>query len=222
MATPPFFITVHTSAKSTMICPLLLMISVIHLAAVANTLSAFPKASFIFKSPYCTLNLSLLITNKVSTNGFSCLMPSSACSKRRGPSKPKGVVTIPTVKIPRSLQIWAIIGAPPVPVPPPIPTVINAILVLTSSIRLISSNDSSVAFFPTSGFAPAPKPCVRCGPNCILLGIRLCSIALASVLQMIKSTPSIFCSNMKLTALLPPPPTPRTLMIEDFCLGRSK
>jgi hypothetical protein len=25
-----------------------------------------------------------------------------------------------------------------------------------------------------------------------------------------------------LTALLPPPPTPRTLMIEDFCFGRSK
>ena len=105
------------------------------------------------------------ITNKVSTKGFNCLIPSSACACLRGPSNPKGVVTIPTVNMPKSLQIFAIIGAPPVPVPPPIPTVINAIRVLTSNIFLISSKDSSVANFPTEGSAPAPKPCVKCGPN---------------------------------------------------------
>ena len=165
MATPPFFITVHTSAKSTIICPRLLITSVIHLAAVAKTLSALVKASFIFKLPYCTLNLSLEITNKVSTNGFNCLIPSSACACLLGPSKPNGVVTIPTVKMPKSLQIFAIIGAPPVPVPPPIPTVIKAMRVFTSNIFLISSNDSSVANFPTDGSAPAPKPCVKWGPN---------------------------------------------------------
>ena len=142
-----------------------MIISVIHLAAVANTLSALPNASFIFKLPYCIRNLSLLITRSVSTCGFNCSIPSCACCKRRGPSNPKGVVTIPTVKIPKSLQICAMIGAPPVPVPPPMPTVMKAILVFTSKIRLISSSDSSVASLPTSGFAPAPKPCVRCGPN---------------------------------------------------------
>ena len=161
IATPPFFITVQTSAKSTMICPRLLIMSVIHLAAVANTLSALPKASFILRSPYCTRNLSLLITNKVSTRGFNWRMPSCACCNRLGPSNAKGVVTIPTVRIPISLQICAIMGAPPVPVPPPIPTVMKAILVFTSKILLISSKDSSVAIFPISGLAPAPSPCVR-------------------------------------------------------------
>ena len=71
------------------------------------------------------------------------------------------MVTIPTVKMPKSLQIFAIIGAPPVPVPPPIPTVIKAIFVLTSNIFLISSKDSSVANLPTEGSAPAPNPWVK-------------------------------------------------------------
>ena len=97
----------------------------------------------------------------------------------------------------------------------------KAIRVLTSKIFLISSKDSSVASFPTDGSAPAPNPCVKCGPNCILFGTGLFSIALESVLQIIKSTPSISCWNMKFTALLPPPPTPSTLMMDDFCLGKS-
>ena len=44
-----------------------------------------------------------------------------------------GIVTIPTVKISNSFAISAIIGAAPVPVPPPIPAVINNILVCVSS-----------------------------------------------------------------------------------------
>ena len=51
MATPPLRITVQTSAKSTFICPVLLITSVIHLAAVARTLSARLNASFIFRLP---------------------------------------------------------------------------------------------------------------------------------------------------------------------------
>src|SRR5258705_2180060 len=114
------------------------------------------------------------------------------------------------------------IGAPPVPVPPPIPAVIKAILVFTSKMLLISSNDSSVAWRPISGLAPAPSPCVRLGPSWIRLGILLQANAWASVLQVIKFTPSIDWPNMWLTALLPPPPTPITLMIDDFSFGRSK
>ena len=67
MATPPFFITVHTSAKSTLICPVLLITSVMHFAAVAKTLSAFANASRIFRFPNWCRSLSLLITSKVST-----------------------------------------------------------------------------------------------------------------------------------------------------------
>ena len=52
IATPPLRITVHTSAKSTLICPVLLITSVIHFAAVASTLSAFAKASLILRFPY--------------------------------------------------------------------------------------------------------------------------------------------------------------------------
>ncbi len=75
------------------------------------------------------------------------------------------MVTIPTVKIPISRAVFAMIGAAPVPVPPPIPAVINTILVFISKIALIVSMSSIAAFLPTSGFAPAPKPCVRVVPN---------------------------------------------------------
>ena len=165
MATPPLRITVQTSAKSTLIWPLELIISVIHLAAVDSTSSALPNASRILRFLCCMRNLSLLITSKVSTCGSNSLMPFSAWPLLLGPSKLKGVVTIPTVRIPRSWQILAMMGAPPVPVPPPMPAHTKAILVLTSKILLISSRDSSVAWRPMEGFAPAPSPWVRCGPS---------------------------------------------------------
>lgn len=43
------------------------------------------------------------------------------------PSKWKGFVTIPTVRMPFALAALAITGAEPVPVPPPMPAVINTI-----------------------------------------------------------------------------------------------
>ena len=48
-------------------------------------------------------------------------------SVRSGAFVSKGVVMMPTVSTPRSLQILAMMGAPPVPVPPPMPAVIKAI-----------------------------------------------------------------------------------------------
>ncbi|OPZ19484.1 MAG: hypothetical protein BWZ05_00060 [Bacteroidetes bacterium ADurb.BinA245] len=129
---------------------------------------------------------------------------------------------MPTVSMPRSLHILEMMGAPPVPVPPPIPAVMKAILVFTSKMFFISSKDSSVACLPISGLAPAPSPCVRCGPSCILLGILLDCNACASVLQIIKFTPSIFWLCMWFTALPPPPPTPITFKMDDFSLGKSK
>ena len=48
-------------------------------------------------------------------------MPISAWSRRREPSKPNGLVTMPTVSAPSSTAIRATTGAAPVPVPPPAP-----------------------------------------------------------------------------------------------------
>ncbi len=44
-----------------------------------------------------------------------------ACRERWRPSKEKGVVTMPTVRIPMDLAIAATTGAAPLPVPPPMP-----------------------------------------------------------------------------------------------------
>ena len=64
---------------------------------------------------------------RVSHDFFISAIPSSALLYLFGPSNLKGRVTIPTVSIPSSLDICAIIGAAPVPVPPPIPLVMKAI-----------------------------------------------------------------------------------------------
>ena len=55
------------------------------------------------------------------------LIPSFDISILFRPSNEKGLVTTPTVRIPICFAISATIGAPPVPVPPPIPAVINTI-----------------------------------------------------------------------------------------------
>ncbi len=61
----------------------------------------------------------------VSTFSFSFAMPDSACTERRRPSKPNGRVTTPMVSAPICFAISATTGAPPVPVPPPLPAVMN-------------------------------------------------------------------------------------------------
>ena len=90
-------------------------------------------------------------------------MPFSAAARRRLPSNAKGLVTTPTVNAPTSLAHSATIGAAPVPVPPPIPAVINTISAPDIA-SVISSLLSSAAFFPISGFAPAPSPFVSLSP----------------------------------------------------------
>ena len=52
-------------------------------------------------------------------------MPSSAGLRRREPSKPNGLVTMPTVSAPSSRAMRATTGAAPVPVPPPSPAVMK-------------------------------------------------------------------------------------------------
>ncbi len=129
-----------------------------------KTSSAYLKESksVVFLSTIVN-NLSLGMVTKVSTLFLKLSIPISACNILLLPSKGKGLVTTPTVKIPRDLAISATTGAAPVPVPPPIPAVINTI-----SAPLIASDISSLlssaAFCPISGLAPAPKPLVNLSP----------------------------------------------------------
>ena len=69
------------------------------------------------------------------------------------------------------------IGAAPVPVPPPIPAVMKTICVSAPKIFLISSMFSMAALRPTSGKAPAPLPLVRLAPKVIFVGTGLISKA---------------------------------------------
>ena len=73
-------------------------------------------------------------------------------------------MTTPTVKIFRSLAAFAITGAAPVPVPPPIPAVTKTIFAPCNKL-IISFIDSSAAACPMSALAPAPKPRVKFAPN---------------------------------------------------------
>src|ERR1051326_7797966 len=138
-------------------------------------------------------------------------MPRSATRMRLSPSKWKGLVTTPTVSTPSSRTARAITGAAPVPVPPPIPAVMNTMCAPDRCSR-ISGKDSSAAPRPISGFAPAPSPSVSFEPNWIFCSAFDWCSACASVLATTKLTPSSLALIMLLTALPPAPPTPRTVM----------
>ncbi|GJE72433.1 hypothetical protein CHKEEEPN_3989 [Methylorubrum podarium] len=138
-------------------------------------------------------------------------MPASAVRIRRMPSNWKGFVTTPTVRMPMSRAARAMTGAAPVPVPPPMPAVINAMCAPESWSR-ISSMTSSAAAEPTSGCEPAPRPCVTPMPIWITRSAFEEVSAWASVLATTNSQPSRPDSIMLLTALPPAPPTPKTVM----------
>ena len=151
------------------------------------------------------------MTISVSTFSFSRCTPLSAWTARRRPSNVNGRVTTPIVRAPRPRAISAMTGAPPVPVPPPSPAVMNTMsapLIISS----ISSWWASPAALPTSGSLPAPRPRVRSRPMSSLRSASLISSAWASVLTAMNSTPLSPASIIRLTALTPPPPTPMTLI----------
>ena len=91
-----------------------------------STSSATRNASTI-DVPFSSTDSSRLfgITISVSTCLASSVTPSSAWRARRVPSKPNGLVTMPTVSAPISRAIRATTGAAPVPVPPPDPAATN-------------------------------------------------------------------------------------------------
>ena len=127
MALPGSPITVRTSSKSTFTPPYSLMISEMPPTAFFSTSLACAKASScVTSSPSTSSSFSLSTTISESTLASSSARPASALVMRRPPSQSKGLVTTPTVRMPISLATRAITGAAPVPVPPPMPAVMNS------------------------------------------------------------------------------------------------
>ena len=221
IATPPSLRMVFTSAKSRFTVPRMVIISAILLAAIDNVSSALPKAFMNVRSEYISRKRSLLITSRASTCWAIRSTPSSAWIIFFSPSKMKGMVTIPTVRMSISLAMRAMTGAAPVPVPPPIPAVMNTIFVPSFSSALISSLLSSAASRARSGRFPAPSPSVIERPSCNFTGTGDSFNAWLSVLHRTNVTSCMPSRYMWFTALPPPPPTPITLMIFGESVGKS-
>ena len=176
-ALPAFVKIILTSAKSVLMRPGVVIRLVIPATPCNSTSSALRKASSrLVLSVATESNRSFGIMIRVSTLSFNLLIPDSAWSDRRRPSKPNGRVTIPTVSAPAARAISAMIGAAPVPVPPPSPAVMNTMSApLTNS--SISARDVSAASRPISGSLPAPSPRVSSRPISILKSASLISSA---------------------------------------------
>src|SRR2546425_6817815 len=203
---------VRTSAKSRLTSPGTRIRSEIPCTACWSTESATRNAA-ISGVPRSTTESSRWfgMVMSVSTTALSASSPASAWSIRFRPSKVKGLVTTATVRIPRSFASDATTGAAPVPVPPPSPAVMNT-MSAPSSRRVICSGSSSAARRPTSGLAPAPRPCVSLAPSCTLTGASEARSAWLSVFAAIRSTPPKVDSTMRLIELPPAPPSPMTLI----------
>ena len=211
-AEPASFMIVRTSAKSRLIRPGTVMRSVIPCTPCRRMSSAIRNASVTGVSGSTTCkSRSFSMTISASTESRSAWMPCSAWSARRLPSNPNGRVTTPTVSAPISRPISATTGAPPVPVPPPSPAVTKTMSAPLSA-SLSSSRLSSAAARPTLGSAPAPRPRVARDPMWIFSSASVMRSACASVLTATNSTPERPASTIRVTAFVPPPPMPTTLM----------
>jgi hypothetical protein len=87
--------------------------------------------------------------------------------------------------MPISLATRAITGAAPVPVPPPMPAVMNSMCAPSMALRM-SSTAASAASRPFSGLLPAPRPLA---PSWMVRCAALRASAWASVLAQMNSTP---------------------------------
>src|SRR5208282_5538932 len=208
----PFRI-VRTSAKSRLMMPGMVMMSLMPWTAWRSTSSAMRNASKkLVPFSMVLIRRSLGMTMTVSTQATSSASACSACTIRRLPSKENGLVTTATAREPSSLASEATTGAAPEPVPPPRPAVMNT-MSAPSSASMIFSVSSSAALRPMSGLAPAPRPLVSFAPICSFTCAAESWSACWSVFAAINSTPSTFARIMRLTALDPPPPTPITLIL---------
>ena len=153
-----------TSAKSRLISPGSVISSLMPWMPWRKTSSTSMNAcSSVVLRSITSSSRSLGMVISVSTRSRSCRMPSSAFFARWRPSNVNGLVTTPTVSAPRSFEIWAMTGAAPVPVPPPMPAAMNT-MSASRTRSAICSPLSSAAFSPTLGLPPAPNPRVSFSP----------------------------------------------------------
>jgi len=148
----------------------------------------------------------------VSTLSFNSVNQSRDLAILFCPSNPNGFVTTQTVNAPSSFAILATTGDAHVQVQPPSPHVIN-IISAPSSIALISSLDSSAAFFPISGSLQAPRPHVITFQIFNFFSASELYKACESVFIAMNSTPSSPHSIILFTAFNQPPPTQITLIL---------
>ena len=169
-ALPRLDMTALTSAKSRLTSPGTVTRSEMPLVALSSTSSATAKAS-VSEVPLSTTasSRSFGMMIRVSTSARSSASPSSAWRMRRRPSKLNGLVTTATVSAPVWRARRATTGAPPVPVPPPIPAVMNTMsLSVRASMSVCSS--SSAARRPWAGSPPEPRPRVAALPIWMRVG----------------------------------------------------
>ena len=217
--TPPFDITALTSAKSKFTKPEVVTSSVVPLTAFVKISSEILNAVCKGKSGANSKSLSFGITIKVSTIDSILSNPFIALSILFFPSIVKGKVTTPIVNAPCFFAIFAISGAAPVPVPPPIPQVIK-IMSLPAIFFFISDSDSFAASCPILGLLPEPKPWVNSLPIKIFWSAFAYNKSCASVFIAINSPPLIPISFILLKEFPPPPPTPTTFILAS-CFFKS-
>ena len=185
-------------------------------APCSTSFAAAYASSTETSSPSTSISLSLGMMISESTLLASAPRCRRCATRCRLPSNLNGRVTTATVRMPRLLAMSAMTGAAPVPVPPPMPAVMNS-MSAPSIISAMRSRSSIAASRPISGFAPAPRPRVSVEPSCSCVRAVERFSACASVFAQMNSTPdrprSIMCS----TALPPQPPTPMTLMTAPSC-----
>ena len=153
-------------------------------------------------------------------------MPACATFMPLPPSSLNGRVTTATVRMLMLFAMSAITGAAPVPVPPPMPAVMNS-MSAPSIISAMRSRSSIAASRPISGLAPAPRPRVSAVPSCSCSGAVERFSACASVLAQMNSTSTSPCAIMCSTALPPQPPIADDLddgaflrgLVDDFKHG---
>ena len=159
------------------------------------------------------------IDNKESTFPFKFLRADSAIFFLSKPSKEKGVVITPIVKMPRPFESSAIIGEAPEPVPPPRPQVTKTISA-PFKFSKISCLDSSADFLPKSISMPVPRPPVIFFPIKIFLmypgdpsGCPLEKYKACASVLIANSSTFCICNLAILRIVLDPePPTPTTLI----------
>ena len=125
-AEPASFMIARTSAKSWLMRPGTVMMSLMPWTPWRRTSSTTRKASRMLVFFWTTsLSRSLGIVMSASTWALSSSAAFSATSLRLLPSNANGLVTTPIVSAPPSLAICATTGAAPEPVPPPSPAVMK-------------------------------------------------------------------------------------------------